>query len=106
MSIDACKRSARFNAQNGVSGFMSAKGPAGANRHPDRCVCNEKETTPHKHRREHPHSCARCVECKAYEPAFQLAEHAPAGHKIIHPNPTIEAISVVSGLSAEELTAL
>jgi hypothetical protein len=45
----------------------------GGNSHPDRCVCQEKETgrfagTPHKHYDEPPYNCARC-RCKAYDPA-------------------------------------
>lgn len=42
----------------------------GGNTHPDRCVCQRKETgqyagTPHVHYQEPPFSCARCP-CKAY----------------------------------------
>ena len=49
----------------------------GGNQHPDRCVCQEKETgqfagTPHKHYDEPPYECARC-ECKSYRPAVPAA---------------------------------
>lgn len=46
---------------------------SGGNAHPDRCVCQEKETgqfadTPHKHHGKLPYSsCGRC-KCRAYEP--------------------------------------
>jgi hypothetical protein len=47
---------------------------SGGNSHPDRCVCQTKETgqfagTPHKHYDEPPYSCARCG-CEAYVPAI------------------------------------
>lgn len=59
-------RSRRFNETTGSL--------YGGNQHPDRCVCQEKETgpnagTPHKHYSEPPYGCARCSECKGYEPA-------------------------------------
>lgn len=63
------QRSQRFNEQCGVSGFMSTKGPRGGNHHVDRCTCQQRDTTPHKHYAEPPYSCARCVECKGYTPA-------------------------------------
>lgn len=55
----------RFNDTTGCS--------RGGNFHPDRCVCQTKETgqfadTPHKHYREPPYACARC-HCAAYRPA-------------------------------------
>ena len=62
-------RSARFNETTGTHGYMTVHGPTGADHHPDRCVC-QNETTPHKHYPEPPHSCARCLECTAYEPAI------------------------------------
>jgi protein gp37 len=61
-----------FNGTCGVRGYISAAGLTGADRHPDRCVC-QNETTPHKHRAEPPHSCGRCLECSAYTPARPLA---------------------------------
>jgi hypothetical protein len=56
----------RFNDTTGTHGYISSKGPTGANFHPDRCICQGNDPTPHKHSLEPPYSCARCVECKAY----------------------------------------
>lgn len=88
MDVDYGDRSRRFNETTGVSGYMTAIGPLGGNHHPDRCVCQGNpnptrlsgdglrrgacgpngDTTPHKHYDKPPYSCARCLECSAYEP--------------------------------------
>lgn len=89
-------RMRNFNATTGAFGYTTKYGITGANHHPDRCECqgnpNPEEadnigkvgsdygegvrvgrcgpngdTTPHKHRDDG--SCARCSECKGYEPA-------------------------------------
>lgn len=49
----------------------------GGNAHPDRCVCQTKETgpyadTPHTHYQVPPYACARC-KCAAYDPALPSA---------------------------------
>lgn len=80
-------RMREFNETTGVFGYMTARGPTGANHHPDRCVCQGNpnsddldygeqvragscgpngDTTPHKHRADG--SCARCLECQQYVP--------------------------------------
>ncbi len=45
----------------------------GGNVHPDRCVCQGTDPTPHRHYREWPFSCARCghKNCAAYRPALK-----------------------------------
>ena len=53
----------RFNEAVGTVGYVGAAGPTGAHRHPDRCVCQGDDPTPHKHRDEPPHACARCTSC-------------------------------------------
>lgn len=61
-------RSRRFNKTTGslTWNYRSAA------EHPDRCVCQGNETTPHKHYLDAPYSCARCSECEAYRPAVGL----------------------------------
>lgn len=66
----ATERSQRFNNTCGVRGYTSANGPTGADRHPDRCIC-QNETTPHKHYDRPSFTCARCLECDGYTPARQ-----------------------------------
>lgn len=65
------ERRRRFNDTTGIFGYISKRGPTGANHHPDRCRCQRHDTTPHKHHGP-PHStltgCARCLECEAYLP--------------------------------------
>jgi putative FmdB family regulatory protein len=39
--------------------------------HPDRCVCQGTDSTPHRHYEED-HSCARCIKCTKYQP--QISE--------------------------------
>lgn len=63
------ERWAHFNDTTGAIGCMTKRGPTGAHCHPDRCTCQGTDPTPHKHRDEPPHSCARCLECSAYEAA-------------------------------------
>lgn len=63
-------RCRNFNDTMGAMGYMTAHGPAGGNRHPDRCKCQGNDTTPHKHYDDFPYSCARCMKCKAYDPAL------------------------------------
>ncbi len=63
------ERRVRFSDTCGASGYMSKLGRTGANRHPDRCVCQGRETTPHKHYDDPPYNCARCGDCAGYVPA-------------------------------------
>ncbi len=58
------ERSARFNDTTGALTWNYCS----ASMHPDRCQCQEPETTPHKHHDEPPYECARC-KCEAYKPA-------------------------------------
>jgi hypothetical protein len=69
-SISLAERSQRFSGTCGTHGYISKLGRTGANLHPDRCVCQGSDPTPHKHYREAPHNCARCTECDAYTPAL------------------------------------
>ena len=78
LAIGAAKkrwqRGKRFNDTCGPFGYWTAQGEVGGNHHPDRCVCQKDDTTPHKHydRADDPkHSCARCSECKGYTPALE-----------------------------------
>ena len=67
-------RGQRFNATTGAFGYCTTMGPTGANHHPDRCVCQGGDPTPHKHY-EADYSrglCARCSECMGYVPAVPL----------------------------------
>ncbi len=45
----------------------------GGNVHPDRCVCQGTDPTPHRHYREWPFSCSRCghKNCAAYRAALK-----------------------------------
>jgi hypothetical protein len=68
-----------------VKRFNSTVGAIrGGNDHPDRCVCQRKETgpfadTPHVHYDAAPHQCARCG-CPGYEPELPAtAPPAPTG---------------------------
>lgn len=63
-------RRMRFENTCGALGYTTKRGYTGANHHPDRCECQGSDPTPHKHYYEPPHSCARCLECKAYKPAI------------------------------------
>lgn len=63
-------RMRRFNATCGTDGYMSVRGRTAGSLHPDRCICQGSDRTPHKHRDEAPHGCARCVGCESYEPAI------------------------------------
>jgi len=63
------ERSKYFSDTCGGLGYTTKDGPTGAHRHPDRCICQGNEATPHKHYDYPPYSCARCGACKAYEPA-------------------------------------
>ena len=61
----------------------------GGNRHPDRCVCQTKETgtfadTPHVHYPEPPFACARC-KCEAYEPAVPSASEPKTSEIAVTP---------------------
>lgn len=64
--VEKLARIRRFKATTGAL--------YGGNDHPDRCVCQRKETgpyagTPHQHYQEPPFGCARCGgACKGYEP--------------------------------------
>lgn len=95
------ERSNRFNETTGVFGYMSKSGLRGGNHHPDRCRCQGDpfigdgagnrsalgigrhtregtpyaDTTPHKHRRKPPFSCARCS-CSAYVPHDEAKREA------------------------------
>jgi hypothetical protein len=63
-------RSKNFNETCGTHGYTNARGMrVGGNEHPDRCVCQGDDTTPHKHYRDAPYSCARCLRCDGYAPA-------------------------------------
>lgn len=70
------ERSKRFNETTGAVGYWSAKGSTGAYEHPDRCICQKNDPTPHKHYPDPPFSCARCghISCPAYKPAVAEAE--------------------------------
>jgi hypothetical protein len=65
-------RSERFNDTTGAFGYWTANGPTSAAFHPDRCVCQGTDPTPHKHYRESPHRCARCSACDRYRAATIL----------------------------------
>lgn len=69
-----------FNDTVGAFGYISALGRTGANLHPDRCVCQSDDPTPHKHRAEPPHTCARCLECQGYRPAILPPLQIDANH--------------------------
>ena len=62
------ERCQRFNDTTGAFGYWSARGPTPASLHPDRCECQGKDPTPHKHYPEAPYSCARCSACQGYVP--------------------------------------
>jgi len=71
---DHAERVERFRVTTGAL--------SGGNNHSDRCVCQQLETgpnadTPHVHRAEPPHACARCA-CEAYVPAVAHAERVEA----------------------------
>lgn len=70
------ERSRRFNETCGVFGYISRLGRTGANLHPDRCSCQGRDTTPHKHYPEPPFACARCNPCHAYEPHDEATKNA------------------------------
>lgn len=68
---------ARLNRINNEGGALSWCGRSFA-LHPDRCECQGDDPIPHRHYDEAPHSCARCIECKAYVP---VSGGAPAEEK-------------------------
>lgn len=70
----ANERSERFGATTGALTWNYRS----AAEHPDRCVCQGDEAIPHKHYRDAPHACARCVACKAYRPAVPAHPREPA----------------------------
>jgi putative FmdB family regulatory protein len=59
-----------FKNTCGTNGWTSQRGREPGFMHPDRCVCQGDDPTPHKHYDEKPHSCARCGECRRYKPAL------------------------------------
>lgn len=82
-------RSKRFNDTTGALTWNYKS----AELHPDRCVC-QNETTPHVHRAEPPHSCARCSQCDAYRPAVVATkpkEPGPASSCSRPPSPLLKA---------------
>lgn len=66
-------RMRRFNGSVGACGYTSRLGPTPASMHPDRCVCQGDDPTPHKHYDHAPHNCARCGKCESYEPAVKVS---------------------------------
>jgi hypothetical protein len=66
--VDLEERRRVFHETCGAFGYISARGPTGANHHPDRCTCQGDDTTPHKHYNNPPYACARCGKCNAYTP--------------------------------------
>lgn len=64
------QRSSRFNETTGAHGYISVAGRTGGNHHPDRCICQGEDSTPHKHYSEAPFRCARCG-CPGYTPAIE-----------------------------------
>jgi putative FmdB family regulatory protein len=60
-----------FKNTCGTNGWTSQRGREPGFTHPDRCVCQGSDPTPHKHYDEAPFSCARCSGCKAYRPALR-----------------------------------
>jgi hypothetical protein len=72
MPETARERIDRFKQTTGALGYTTIRGPTGAHVHPDRCVCQGHDTTPHQHYRDAPHRCARCLDCIGYRPAFNL----------------------------------
>jgi len=68
-------RCARFNDTTGALTWNYQS----ASLHPDRCKCQGNETTPHKHYAYPPYACARCSDCKAYEPAVAASHRAAEG---------------------------
>lgn len=80
--MDYGKISKRFNETTGAIGYISAAGYTGADHHPDRCICQGTDTTPHKHYKEPPYECGRCVECKGFVPV-NLTVHPEAANGVI-----------------------
>ena len=70
------ERRKRFKRTTGAFGYMTKRGPTGANHHPDRCECQKNDKTPHQHYDDPPHSCARCLECQAYKPVNEVRVEA------------------------------
>jgi hypothetical protein len=69
---DAPDRWKSVNDTCGALGYVSRLGKTGANLHPDRCVCQKDDPTPHKHYPNDPkHGCARCTECKEFKSAVR-----------------------------------
>lgn len=60
-------QSSRFNNTTGVIGYVSSLGRTPGSYHPDRCICQGDDSTPHKHYPEKPYACARC-RCTFYSP--------------------------------------
>lgn len=67
------ERLERFNSQVGASSWKRRP----ASEHPDACVCNADEWTPHVH--DEDGVCRRCVECKGYSPKVSPAPKPPPG---------------------------
>ena len=68
---DARTRVERFHEFQGAGGAISwNRRPF--SEHPDRCVCQGDDPTPHRHHSDWRLSCARCS-CVEYTPAFSLA---------------------------------
>lgn len=66
LTCGAVPRWQRFNDSTGALSWNHRS----AAEHPDRCVCQGDDTTPHKHYDDDPrHGCARCSKCKRYRPA-------------------------------------
>lgn len=59
------RQSRRFNNTTGAISW----GYRSAGLHPDRCICQADDATPHKHYPESPFACARC-ECAFYSPVW------------------------------------
>jgi hypothetical protein len=84
----------RFNETTGAFGYMTASGPMGANHHPDRCVCQGDEATPHKHYTDDPlHPCARCGKCTAYQAAVQQEDGKKPTEEKTMPSPSPTTIA-------------
>lgn len=68
--LSAGEQSRRFNDTTGAHGYWTKDGPTGAHQHPDKCVCQGTDPTPHKHYDEAPFACARCGKCDHYRPEW------------------------------------
>jgi hypothetical protein len=57
----------RLDRINSHGGALSWCGHSFAE-HPDRCKCQDNDPIPHRHYGHAPYACARCVECRGYDP--------------------------------------